>query len=50
MPLNAQQARRKIKLDEHLGQDITIIKIETLRRAGTLGWKEGVYRITYRKK
>ena len=48
--LNAQHAKRKIKLDEHLGTDIVIKKVETLRRANTHGWKEGVYQITYRKK
>ena len=48
--LNAQSAKSKVKLDEHLGRDIVITKVETLRRANTSGWKEGVYKLTYRRK
>ena len=48
--LNAEHAKRKVKLDEHLGQDIVIQKIKALRRANTHGWKEGIYEITYRRK
>jgi len=47
---NAQHARRLVKLDEHLGQDIVIQKVKTLRRASTHGWREGIYEITYRQK
>ena len=47
---NGKHARRMVKLDDHLGPDITISKVKTLRRANTHGWKEGIYQITYREK
>ena len=33
--LNSSHAKRLIKLDEHLGRDITIQKVITKRKAGT---------------
>lgn len=47
---NASHAKRLVKLDEHLGHNIVIQEVKTLRRANTKGWKEGVYEITYRRK
>jgi len=48
--LNASHAKQIAKLDDHLGPDIVITKVKTLRRANTHGWKEGIYEIRYHKK
>jgi hypothetical protein len=48
--LSVEHAKEKVKLDEHLGPDIVITKVDVLRKAGTHGWKDGVYNIYYRKK